>query len=176
MRQSAKMIIFSVAIFLISLTSCKPRKAIEFKESIVQKERVAFNILLDKNGSESQKLNCLIKDDYKGALASVDKQEKEFNKLISDIDTLPADGIKQGPELKTAALNYYVALKELHVFDRAEIAQREITHNTKGEALQTAHNKIRELGIHKQDMFRKVYEKESALSQALEKFNTVNNI
>jgi hypothetical protein len=106
----------------------------------------------------------------------VDIQEKEFNKIISDIETLPADGIKQGNELKTAAVNYYVALKELHVFDRAEIVQREITHTTKGDALQTAHNKIRELGIHKQDMYRNVYEKERALSHALEKFNTVNNI
>lgn len=176
MRHSAKLIIFSTAILLISLTACKPRKAIEFKETIVQKERVAFNILVDKNGSESQKLNCLIKEDYKGALASVDKQEQEFNKLINDIETLPADGIKQGEELKAAAVSYYVALKDLHVFDRAEIAQREVSHNTKGEALQAALDKILELGIRKQDMYKKVYEKESALSQAMEKFNTANNI
>lgn len=66
---------------LISFTSCKSWRTIEFKEAIIQKERVAFNIVLGKNGSEAHKLECLIKNDYKGALASVDKQVSLINSL-----------------------------------------------------------------------------------------------
>lgn len=176
MRQNSKLLIFSAAFLLISLVSCKPRKAIEFKEAIVQKERTAFNILLDKNSTQEQKLVCLTKNDYKGALALVDQQEKEFNSLIKEIETLPADDIKQGNELKTAAVDYYVALKELHIYDRVEIAHLEASFSLKDEELRAAQNKILELSRQKQNMYKKVYEKERTFHQALEKFNSVNSI
>lgn len=176
MRHSMKPVIFSAAFLLIILVSCKPQKAIELKAAIVQQDRIAFNILLDKNGPGERKLASLVKDDYKGALAAVDQEEKEFDKLIGEITALPADGIKQGNELKTAAVDYYGALKALHIFDRQEIAQREISSHTEGEALQAAQDSILELSRQKQGMFKKVYEKESAFHQALEKFSDVNGI
>lgn len=176
MRQGIKPVILFAAFLLITLVSCKPRKAIELKAAIVQQERVAFNILLDKNGPGEQKLVSLTKNDYKGALAFVDQEEKEFDKLIGEITALPADGIKQGNELKAAAVDYYQALKELHIFDRQEIAQREVSSRTEGEALQAAQDSIIELSRRKQDMFKKVYEKEGVFHQALEKFSTVNGI
>lgn len=176
MRRSTNLLIISATFLLVSLASCKSRKAIELKESIVQKERVAFNILVDKKGLASQKLECLIKDDYKGALAFLDQEEQAFNKLIKEIETLPAEGIKQGNELKTAAVNYYTALKELQIFDRQEIAQREASSQSKGEELQVALNKILQLNIQKEGMYKKLYEKEQAFSKALEKFSAVNSI
>jgi hypothetical protein len=171
-----KLMTFSAALLLITLASCKPRKAIEFREAIVQKERVAFNILLDKNGSESRKLDCLVKEDYKGALTFVDQEEAAFDTLIQEIKTLPVDGIKEGNELKAAAVNYYVALKELHIFDRAEIVQREATQHSGGEELRAALDKIFTLNVQKQEMYKKVYEKERELHEALTKFNDVNSI
>jgi|GEM_PF-604039 len=176
MRQKMNPVIFSAAFLVITLVSCKPRKAIELKEAIVQKERIAFNILLDKNGPGEQKLASLVKDDYKGALAFVDQEEKAFDKLIGEIAALPADGVKQGNELKTAAADYYTALKELQIFDRQEITQRELSSRVEGEALQAAQDSILELSRRKQEMFKKVYEKEGAFHQALEKFSSVNGI
>lgn len=176
MRRSIKLIIFSAAFLLIGLASCNPRKAIEFKEAIVQKERVAFNILIAKNGSEEQKLKYLVEDDYKGALASVDRQEKEFDTLIREIEALPVEGIKQGSELKTAAMNYYVALKELQVFDRLEIAHQEASLHFEGEELRVAQHRSLELSRQKQRMYKKLYEKERAFYRALEKFSSVNSI
>lgn len=176
MRQNSKWTIFSTAFLLIALVSCKPRKAIEFREAIVQKERSAFRILLGKNSTQEKKLLCLTKNDYKGALALVDQQEKEFNSLIKEIETLPADDIKQGKELKTAALDYYVALKELHLHDRVEISNLESTLTLKDEELRAAQHRIVELSRQKQNMYDKVYEKEKVLHDATEKFNSVNGI
>jgi hypothetical protein len=176
MRRNLKPVILFAAFLLITLVSCKPRKAIELKTAIVQKDRIAFNIILDKNGPGERKLASLVKDDYKSALASVDEQEKEFDKLIGEIAALPADGIKQGNELKTAALNYYGALKELHIFDRQEIAQQEASSHFEGEALREAQHKILELSRQKQGMYKKLYEKERTFYQALEKFSAVNGI
>lgn len=171
-----RLIVFSTVFLLISFTSCKSREAIEFREAIVQKERVASNMLLGKNGLESRKLDHLIKNDYKGALALVDKQEEGFNKLIKEIETLPADGIKQGNELKTAAADYYIALKELHLFDRVEITHREASLHMEGETLQAAQNKSLQLTLQKLDMYKKVYEKDSVFYHSLEKFNSANGI
>jgi hypothetical protein len=171
-----KPVIFSAALLLLTLVSCKPRKAIELKEAVVQKERIAFNILLDKNGPGEQKLVSLTKDDYKGALAFVDQEEKAFDQLIAEITALPADGIQQGNELKAAAADYYDALKDLHVFDRQEITQRETSAHAEGEALRAAQDSILALSRQKQDLFKKVYEKERDFHQALEKFSSVNGI
>ncbi|MGN7722043.1 hypothetical protein [Chitinophaga sp. 22620] len=168
--------IFSAAFLLIILVSCKPRKAIALRENIVQKERVAFKILVGKNGSNEQKLKYLISNDYKNAVTMVDKQEKEFDALIKEIETLPAEGIQQGNELKTAAANYYVAVKELTVFDRIEITHQEAYSHMQGKELDTALHKNLELSIQKQELYKKVYEKEKAFSEALENFNTVNNL
>lgn len=176
MRRNMNPVIFSAVFLLITLVSCKPQKAIELKTAIDQKERTVFNILAGKNGSEEKKLTFLVKDDYKNALAAVDQQEKEFNQLIREITDLPTTGIKQGDELKAAAVNYYDALKELHLFDRQEIVQREISFNSEGEALQAAQKKIIELSRQKQAMFKKVYETESAFHEAMEKFNAANGI
>lgn len=176
MRRSTNLLIISATFLLVSLVSCKSRKAIELKESIVQKERVAFNILVDKKGLASQKLESLVKDDYKGALAFLDQEEQAFNELIKEIETLPAEGIKQGNELKTAAVNYYTALKELQIFDRQEIAQREASSQIKGEELWAAQHKILQLSVQKQGMYKKLYEKEQAFYKALEKFSAVNNL
>lgn len=166
----------AAAFLLVSMASCKPRKAIALKENIVRKERMVFNMLVGKNGLEEQKLNFLVKNDFQGALAQVDKQEKEFDQLIREIETLPAEGIRQGHELKTAAVAYYTALKELHVFDREEISQREAIQQAGGEALRAAQDKYLELNLQKQDRYKKVYEKERAFYQALEQFNAVNDI
>lgn len=176
MIQNKLFAIFSAAFLLVTLVACKPRKAIAFRESIVQKERVAFKILVGKNGTDEQKLKYLINKDYKNAAMMVDKQEKEFNALIKEIETLPAEGIQQGNELKTAAVNYYVAVKELTVFDRIEITHQEAYSRMQGKELDTALHKNLELSIQKQELYKKVYEKEKALSGALEKFDAVNNL
>jgi hypothetical protein len=171
-----KSIIFSLAFLLISLTSCKSPKASDFREAIIQKERVAFVIVLGKHGSETQKLERLIKNDYKGALTLVDKQAREFDKLIKDIEALPAKDIKQGNALKNAAINYYTALKELHYFDRKEIAQSEAILQLKNEELRAAQHNLVELARQKKALYEKLYKQEGVFHDALQKFNSVNHM
>jgi hypothetical protein len=176
MNRTAKLIVIPSAFLLLSLVSCKPRKAIEFKETIVQKERIATEILIGKNGSETKKLECLVKEDYKGALAAINQQEKEFNEIIKAIEALPAGDIKQGNELKTASVNYYIALKELHMFDRLDVENRQDLYKLKGKELDAAQDKTLELSYKKQDMFDKVFKADSVLRQTLDKFTAANNI
>lgn len=169
-------IFFLTACLLLSLASCKPRKAMEFKERIVQKERVAFNILVGKNGSEGKKLDLLIKGDYKGAQAAIDQQEKEFNELLKSIETLQADDIKLGTELKAAAVQYYTALKQLQLSDRESIIHEEALHHLKGDSLETSQNKLLELSRQKQDLYKIVYERETSLYETIRKFDSANGI
>jgi len=176
MKRTTIWMSFCAACFLISLVSCEPRKAMALKETIAQKERVAYKILLDKNGPESKKLDLLVKEDYPGALALLNEEEQAFNGLISSLDSLSVDDIKQGSELKKAAIDYYAALKELYTYDRVQIAHQDSLSGLKGEALYAGQNKILELNKQKQLLFDKVFEKESALHKEQESFNTANNI
>lgn len=176
MNRTAKLIVIPVAFLLLSLVSCESREAIEFKETIVQKERVATDILISKDGSEVKKLECLVKEDYKGALAAINQQEKEFDEIIKDIEALPADNIKHGNELKRASVNYYTALKELHMFDRMDVENRQDLYKLKGKALDSAQNKTLELSYKKQDMFDRVFKADSVFRQTLDKFISANNI
>lgn len=176
MKRTTIWMFFCAACLLISLVSCEPRKAITLKETIAQKERVAYKILLDKNGPESKKLDLLIKEDYPGALALLEQEEQAFNGLISSLDSLSVDDIKQGSELKKAAIDYYTALKELHTYDRVQIAHQDALSGLKGEALYAGQNKILELNKQKQLLFDKVFEKENAFHKEQESFNTANNI
>lgn len=175
-KLSMKLKILSFAFLLISITSCQSRKASDFRETIDQQERVAFNIVVGKDGPEEKKLQYLIKDDYKGALAAVDQQAAAFDKLIEDIKALPADGIEQGGELKNAAINYYTALKALHFYDKKEIVQREAIVKLKGEALQPAQRELIELAVQKKALYQNVYKQERMLHEASKKFNTANRI
>lgn len=176
MKPITKLIVFPFICLLIGLGACKPRKAIALKEAITQKERFAFNILVGDSSAEVQKLHCLIKSDYPGALAALDREEKDFNKLIDEIKSLPATDIKQGEELKTAAVDYYTELKTLQLFDRNEIKQRQLSVPLKGEELDAAQKKILELSIQKQGMYKKVYQRDSVLQQALKIFSTTHGI
>lgn len=166
-----------IAIFLlIGLAGCKPKKAIQLREAIDQKEKTAFNIVVGKGGAEEQKLQCLIKGDFQGALAALDREEKDFDRLIDSIRVLPAAGIKQGEPLKAAAVEYYTALKTLQLFDRNEVAQQEAARRMKGDSTMNAYKKIYELNVQKQGMYKNVYEKDSVFHEAKKRFNAEHGI
>ena len=176
MKRTTIWMCFYTSFLLISLVSCKPRKAITLNETIKQQERVAYKILLDKDGPESKKLNCLVKEDYKGALAQLDHEEQAFNGLIRDIETISVYNIKQGSELRKAAIDYYTALKELHTFDRIQIAHQDSLSGLQGEALDAGQHKILELNQQKQQLFESVYEKERVFQKEQQLFNMANDI
>jgi hypothetical protein len=168
--------ILLTAFLFLTMISCKSNKAADFKKSLDQYERKAFDIVLGKEGSGERKLKCLEKEDYKGALMAVDQQAEEFNMLIADIQKLSADGISKAEPLKTASLEYYKSLKELHVFDRKEIEQQALLQTLKGNELNNAHNNLMALARQKKKLYNLVYEKEALLHTAAEGFNTANGL
>lgn len=166
--------IFLAAFLFITMNSCESSKAADFKKLLDRSERKAFEIILGKEGSGQKKLNCLEKDDYKGAIAAVDQQAEEFDILIADIKKHPVTGIPEAEPLKTASLEYYKSLKELHGFDRKEIEQQALLQTLKDKALNNANNELIKLGRQKKLLYNAVYEKENILHNAAEKFNAVN--
>lgn len=176
MKRSTNWAIFSIIFLWTGLSSCKPRKAMAFKDTIVQQERVAFSLLTGKDSPRARMLDYLIKEDYTNALAMINQQDTAFSKIIRDIETLSSDGITGGDALKTAALQYYTALKELETFDRIEITHQEATRNAKRRKLRAAQDKTLELSLQKQGLYKKVYEKEKLLYDALQQFDAANGI
>lgn len=172
MKQKILIILFLLAGF----TSCKPKKAIEFRDVIVKQERMAFGILVDKGGAEEEKLNCLIKKDFKGALVATDKIEQGFNNILKTIEALSTEGIKQGDELKTAAVDYYTGLRDMKNKEREEIAQQEAGYDKDPEKASIAANKLVELSKEQLVTSGKVREKGEKLHHTLEQFEEVNNL
>ncbi|GAA3757212.1 hypothetical protein [Flavobacterium ginsengiterrae] len=168
--------LFVTAFLFITLSSCKSSKAVDFKESLAKSERRAFDIILGKNGSGEKKLNYLVNDDYKGALAAVDQQAIEFDKLIDDINKLSTNDVTEGEPLKIATLEYYKALKALHVFDRKEIEQQALLSELKNNELNIAQNNLIALAHQKKLLYTAVYKKEALLHTAAENFNAANGI
>jgi len=161
-------------ILMSSLLGCKSPEAGKFREEIVKNERMAFNIVLSKDSYDEQKLESLIKNDFKGALVAVDKQSKQFDSLIQHIKSLPAENIAEGPQLKEAAINYYTALKDLHYFDRKEIEQQEVIFLGKDKYSSTSSNRLIELARQKKRLYEKVYQQEDLLKKAFTKFDLAN--
>ncbi|MCR4030674.1 MULTISPECIES: hypothetical protein [Flavobacterium] len=166
--------IFLTAFLFITMSSCKSSKATDFKESLDRSERSAFNIILGKEGWGEKKLKYLEKEDYKNAIMAVDKQSKEFDRLIADIEKLSIDGISKGEALKIASIEYYQALKELHGFDRKEIEQQALLQTLKNNELKIAQDKLLALAKQKKMLYNAVYEKEALLHTANEAFEAAN--
>jgi len=175
-KSHKQLAVLFIACLLTGISSCKPQRAIDFKEAIVQKEQMASKMLVSQEGSEAKKLDLLIEKDFKGALAVIDQQEREFDTLITTIEALPVDGIKRGHELKMAAMEYYVALKALQLFDREQIKNREASQRTESDALRAVQDKDLELSLRKQELYKTVFEKDSVFYQAQKKFDEANGI
>jgi len=159
---------------LIIAVSCKSSKALAFKESLDQFERKAFEIVLGKEGPAEKKLKCLVKEDYKGAIAAVEQQREEFDKLIADIKKISTNNIPEGESIKTAALEYYQSLEELHVFDKKEIEQQALLRTPKENQLEDASNKLIALARQKKMLYNKVHRKEALLHTAAKSFEAAN--
>jgi len=168
--------IFMVVFLLIGFYACKSPKVAAFKEAIVHQQDSALHILVGKGGPEEEKLNCLIKKDFKGALLAVDKQESAFNKIIQEITNLSEEGVKNGAALKAAAVTYYTQVKELQLQDRADIAAQEAMNDTNPEVVKKATDKVIELNEAKLAGFTKTQEKNAALQKALEDFDKANGL
>ncbi|MGO4292055.1 hypothetical protein [Chitinophaga sp. RAB17] len=172
MKQPIAIVIFLLA----SLCSCKPKKAIEFKAVIDQKEHEALHIMVSEGGPGVEKLNCQIKKDFKGAYRAIDKEEQAFNQIIKEISALSADGISQGPELKAAAIHFYTLLRDMQLSDREEIAAQEASYDTDPEKIKKAQDRQLQLNEERLKMNSKVREMNDALHKAGEEFNKANDL
>ncbi|WP_289660247.1 hypothetical protein [Flavobacterium panacagri] len=169
-----KLTICLAAFLFLTLSACKSSDAADFKKSLDRSERRAFEIVIGKEGPGEKKLQSLEKEDYKGALTAVKQQTLEFDMLISDIKKLSADGIPKGESLKTAYLEYYESLKELHAFDSKEIEQQAVLRTLKDNELKNGHHALIALAREKKKLYAAVYEKEALLHTAVESFKTSN--
>lgn len=118
----------------------------------------------------------MINKDFKGAQAAVDKIEKGLNNIVKTIEALPAEGVKEGDELKKAAVDYYTALRDLKTMERKEIVQREAAYDKDKEKASIALNRLLELNKEQLTMSGMVSEKGAVLHNTLQQFNEINNL
>ncbi len=116
----------------VLLISCSNKKAMDFRNAILQKQDSVSQILIGKQGSESRKLEHLIQNDFKSALSVVDTQEIAFNKIIREIEKLDPGQLPEGPELKQASIAYFTCMKILQISDRPEVEQQMISKHERG--------------------------------------------
>jgi len=167
-----------LVMLILIVSSCQSKKAVHLKTVLKQKERIVFNIMLGKNGPNEQKLKCLIDGDFKCAQQAITKEERAFDKIISEINVLETGDIKYGNELKSATSNYYKAVKEFEIFDRLIIAQQQISQN------KTNTEKIRDAAIRQQGQLSKdklemrkiISKKEQLLAEVQKQFNLLNHL
>ncbi|QSW89239.1 hypothetical protein J0383_00135 [Flavobacterium endoglycinae] len=169
-----KFSVFIPFFLLVMMSSCESSRAIDFKKSLSQSERRLFQIVLGKDSWGEKKMQYVIDNNYKDALAAVDQQAKEFDNLINYLKKLPTNDIPESEPLKTATIEYYEALKALHTFDRKEIAQRELLVTLKDNERKKASDELIALAKQKKQLYNTVYQKEAILQTASEKFDAYN--
>ena len=162
---------------MLSFASCQSKKALEFKNTILQQERIAFNILVGKGGPHEERLKFLIKRDFKNALISIDKEEQAFDSILNNLKALSAQEFKNGKELKASAISYYSTLKTLQISrEREQIEQEQITYGKDPDKIQAAQDSMLQLSRDKLKLHTELNEKEEALYKAIENFNTANGL
>lgn len=101
-------------------------------------------------------------------------QNGEFGMIIKDLESLKAERVNEGELLKDAAVNYYKALKELHLFDRKEIEQQAIISQLPKNKFKDAQDKLIMFASQKKALYTKVYEMKALLNAAMKKFDDAN--
>ncbi|MFC6100393.1 hypothetical protein [Olivibacter domesticus] len=168
-------LIVAISVLMI-FASCTSQRAVDLRDEITANDEQLKNIMVSKGSAEEEKLNCLINKDFEGALGAIDKQEQQFDSLIKKTAAFSVEGVKGGDSLKVAAINYYQALKILHMADREEIAQQVITYNDDTAMVRRAQDKMLELSKQKQTLFQQVYDKDEKMQTALGRFDKENGL
>jgi hypothetical protein len=165
-----------VFFLLLGIAACKPRKATDFKNVILHLADSAKNIVLIKESPEEIKQQSLLKQDYPAAAAALEQEEQAFNALIRRIQALSTEGIKEGEAVKTAALGYYTALRDLYTYDRRQLPLHAAAANPDEAKAMDATDELYQTYKDKQAVFNEVYKKEDALSRALRQFDIANGL
>ncbi|RPD38209.1 hypothetical protein EG028_26480 [Chitinophaga barathri] len=132
--------------------------------------------MVGKGGPAEQKLESLIKDDFTGAQLAVDAEEKALDSIINRIKSLPVTGVKEGEQLKTAAINFYTAVKAMEIYARKEIEQQALSLDKDEKLSHAAQDSLLQLAIAKKEVTAAVRQKDEEFQKALQAFETANGI
>ncbi len=157
-------------VLVIFLQSCESQTAKQFLDTIDQQERIATDILIGEKGSESQKLEHMINNNFDSALLVNGKQQIQFDSIIGTIEALPAQDLKQGKALQTASIQYYKALKSLYGYAKEEIEQQKILLKARGDEQVKAQDRLMDLTRNKQALFQSVYQADSVFAESKKQF------
>ncbi|MDR6922628.1 hypothetical protein [Chryseobacterium sp. 2987] len=163
-------------IIFIVLFSCENKKAVKLRQIIDRQEKQSFRMLVGEKGLEEKKLNYLIAHEYDSALAVVDQQEAEFNKIIGDIQKANTDGVSQGKELQHTSVNYYTAIKNLYLFSKQEIESEKLIRNGKRAEADSAMKRIEFLYREKKQLYDKVFQSENDFYKTRQTFLKENKL
>lgn len=173
---------FHLFIFIV-LLSCNNKKAIDFKNTIVQKDSILTKTIFGEKGAESRRLNYVIQRDYNNALIAIDEEEIVFNSIIKEIEMLNTNDIIMGKELKNTAVMRYSTMKKKYVYySRKEVEQSKLAHTlyekdkNAGEKLRTAEDQLVNIVSESLNFSKEVYKTDSIYRATLTKFNRENGL
>ncbi|MBW8688334.1 hypothetical protein [Chitinophaga rhizophila] len=158
------------------LLSCNKKRATDFRDVILQKEKDISDMLIRKTGLESRKLEWLIAEDFDKAAAVVDSQEQVFNTTIHEIEALDTGDLAAAGALKQAAVDYHIALKELYLYPRQEIARQQQLLKVSGPAADSIQHSLLQLYKGKQQLYQKVYDTNERYVYATQQFNETHRL
>ena len=162
-----KHFIVTAAVFILS---CENQRAKNFLHKIDLQERASAAIIAGENGTESQKLEHMISNNFDSALLVNEKQQAEFDEIIQQIESLSTTDLEDGKILKMESVQYYQALKNLYGYAKWEIQQQKRVREARGKDQLKAQDSLISLTKRKKQLFQEVYHHDSLFNSEKERF------
>lgn len=166
---------------LCMLLGCNSKNAFEYRSTIEAKRTEVFRMLVGENaadgGFETEKNECLLKRDFDCALNAVEKEEKVFDKILSDWKQMEPGNLKQGEELKMAGISYFEKLRQLYISEKEEVMLRASLDKTTDNAIiDSLQDKMLTFSKRKLESNKRVMEKSELLQNAIREFDSANGL
>ena len=97
-----------VAISLVCLVGCKSKKAMDYNNLIVKKQK---SLAAAMDATEPQLKNYFANYQYDSIVNVSTRMESRIDSILVDLQRKPAPNAKQGDNFKKAALNYFNFMK-----------------------------------------------------------------
>ncbi len=105
----------SKAILVIAITiglcSCKSKKAMDYNNMIVKKQKTLSESI---DNTEPALKEYFASFQYDSIVSVSNKMENKIDSIIVSIKRKPAPGVKQGENFKKAALQYFSYMKDIY--------------------------------------------------------------
>lgn len=99
------------ALAMLVLLACRSKSAFNFSQEIVKKEQ---SLIPDMQRTEDKVASYIKANTYDSITVAADFMEKEIDKKLTEIKTMPAPDAKLGQDFKNQSIEYFSYLKSIY--------------------------------------------------------------